>query len=136
MIRQVSDIICGNHSNIPLCCILWYMNPWARIQTKEDHGGWINWKGNYKPCPECMIRYMEGRFKPQEVKRCDCNGGVYNFGDPMGEMLEDQGKLISVSRTSYERIRPSNRDAMRTYEDFDHSNVVIWRWAKNHDYRN
>lgn len=80
------SFVCGAHSNIPLCCQIFYDSVWDSLRKKtlpkgkhiqiEPYkyafiGDWIHGNG-YVMCPECVIRTMEGRFKPHIVKSCNC----------------------------------------------------------------
>jgi len=120
---KLSELICGFHSNIPLCCIIWYLGGWSA----NDHYFKTNWyntkKGNnYIYCPECIARIMEKRARPQKIKECDCNGYVWNFGDPMGSMPEEGSKGVCVNRINYNTVRIRNRDPMRDTEDIIQEN--------------
>lgn len=66
-----SEIICGLHSNIPLCCVMWYLNGWDSIEC-ENLEDWII-EPNYVACPDCVARMIEGRQKPNVLKECNCN---------------------------------------------------------------
>ncbi len=120
---KLSELICGFHSNIPLCCIIWYLGGWSA----NDHYFKTNWYNtkmshNYIYCPECIVRIMEKRARPQKIKKCDCNGYVWNFGDPMGSMPEEGSKGVYVNRINYNTIRIRNRDPMRDTEDIIQEN--------------
>ncbi len=88
------SFVCGAHSNIPLCCQMFYDSAWDSLRKNTlpkggqvdegyyEEGGEIvykiGWKGDwlhgqgYVQCPECVIRIMQGRFKPQIIKECNC----------------------------------------------------------------
>lgn len=54
-------LICGFHSNIKYCCVLYwvfYYN-WADINGLRE-------EFTYIPCPRCV------KLKPREIKRCHC----------------------------------------------------------------
>ncbi len=92
---MVADpLVCGSHSNIPLCCQMFYDSMWTKLrkktlpkgeQTYEGYiekngeyvhsfgfeGDWLHGRG-YILCPECVVRVLEGRFKPHIIKPCDC----------------------------------------------------------------
>lgn len=88
------SFVCGAHSNIPLCCQIFYDSVWDSLRKKtlpkgeqvsEGHfqkdgqtvykfgwkGDWLHSIG-YVLCPECIVRMMQGRFKPHIVKSCNC----------------------------------------------------------------
>ena len=80
--------VCGAHSNIPLCCQIFYESPWKTmrennmlprghsVQVAEYKftwkGDWYHGDNEYVLCPECIVRIMEKRFKPHKIKDCTC----------------------------------------------------------------
>ena len=66
------DITYGLHSNIPACCIVFYLTEWTRENERDSpyaravHGDLIN----YVPCPEC---FALRRFVA--LRRCDRDCG-------------------------------------------------------------
>ena len=80
------SFVCGAHSNIPLCCQMFYDSAWdslrkntlpkgRQVQIEKYkygyEGDWLHGQG-YVQCPECVVRIREGRFKPHIVKPCNC----------------------------------------------------------------
>ncbi len=112
----MSELICGFHSNIPLCCIMWYLNSWS-AEDNYFKGNWYNTKGNsYIYCPECIVRIMEKKARPQKINKCKCNGYIWNFGDPMGLMADRSMNGVKVDKISYDTIKIRKRDPMRDKE--------------------
>lgn len=76
------DIKCAFHSDIPMCCILWYLMSWQpffykwfeSIPESEYEHMWYFSDANYVCCPECMANMVEGNLIPNIVKSCpnDC----------------------------------------------------------------
>ncbi len=86
------DYICGLHSNIPLCCVEFFTSgAWRIIRDKvmdkltepvwcevKGQGAyichmWLNNDAEYIMCPDCLVRFMEKRFKPHNIKPCTCS---------------------------------------------------------------
>ena len=83
---------CGVHSNMPLCCVLWYCDAWVnnlsgqlRLYSKiefeycpENPSYPLQIKKSQSPrynmCPDCLAGYLEGRIKPARIKSCGCGG--------------------------------------------------------------
>ena len=70
------EIHCGIHSNIPDCCILFFINFWTpilrRAQAAELRQYYDDLAGmdigfDYIPCPACRLK-----GKPVKLKRCRC----------------------------------------------------------------
>lgn len=121
--KQISELLCGIHSNIPLCCVIWYLTGW-RDTHDFVKGDWYNTKKdhNYIYCPDCVVKIMEKRGRPNKIKHCDCNGYIWNFGDPMAEML-DKGSLgVCVSRVNYNTVKIRNRSPIRDIEHIKQEN--------------
>jgi|ETNvirnome_2_300_1030623.scaffolds.fasta_scaffold04633_11 hypothetical protein len=73
---QVDDWDCGKHSNIPRCCILWYIGPWQKIMMKVPKLWRMYYTTNetdkveYIRCPVCIVRdHMV------LLKDCKCDEG-------------------------------------------------------------
>lgn len=86
------EILCGVHSGMNLCCILWYAGNFSEFlwwlndcevynteidgeivslpYFKKDSLWFVN-GARYVPCPECLIKILGGH-KPTTVKSCDC----------------------------------------------------------------
>lgn len=67
------DIDCGLHSNIPHCCILFFLSmnykTYHDIQDPIEKMRGI--KFEYRPCPDCLVNKI-----PNQLKDCDstnCN---------------------------------------------------------------
>ena len=66
----VHSIMCGIHSGIPPCCILWYLTGWIlvrRLRLNEfwsDHG--YTGEGDFISCPACSVREVV------MTKDCSC----------------------------------------------------------------
>ena len=73
--NKLSELLCGLHSNIPLCCVLWYLTGWS-TDGGCFKGMWYDTKkgNNYIYCPECIARIIEKRVKPHKIKECECDG--------------------------------------------------------------
>jgi len=81
------DIKCGCHSNIPLCCILFYIVIWpivpkkhrraylgAHTQYAKDTGIWYE----YIPCPICWMRKRVANRKTCTEQTCKT---CWKFGE-------------------------------------------------------
>jgi hypothetical protein len=101
---------------------MWYLGGWGADTYFKVN--WYNTKRNYNYvyCPECIVRIMEKRARPQKLKECGCNGYVWNFGDPMGSMPERGAKGVYVNRINYDTIKRRNRNPMRDTEDIIQEN--------------
>ncbi len=90
---MADPLVCGSHSNIPLCCQMFFDSCWLKLRETtlpkggaveigndviEFAGDWMvaggvyNRLNRYIMCPDCIVRYFEGRFTPHKVKDCDC----------------------------------------------------------------
>lgn len=88
------EFICGFiHSGIPFCCVMFYLGNWIeftcevngirpcmiKIDGQETFGLYVNSRSVYQVdessyimCPDCIIKFIEGKGKPITVKRCQC----------------------------------------------------------------
>jgi len=70
------DITYGLHSNIPACCIVFFMTEWTRENERDSpyaravHGDLVQ----YVPCPEC---FALRRFNGLRVCERDCGRRCY-----------------------------------------------------------
>ena len=56
----------GLHSNIPPCCIIWFLTAWPLIYDKQWTSDWFRGYG-YVRCPLCVLRR-----RVVKVRHCDC----------------------------------------------------------------
>lgn len=78
------DIIYGLHSNIPTCCIVFFITEWIRENERDGpyaHAVRMD-NLNYVPCPECFAlrRHNVLRICETECKK-QCNK-EFNGRDP------------------------------------------------------
>lgn len=66
-----SDFFCGIHSNLPLCCVLFYCDVWREKLESE-----IEIRGKkpigYIMCPDCVAKLVGNKTKPAQIKNCNC----------------------------------------------------------------
>lgn len=64
-------LICGHRSNIPICCIVWFVTFMNVVQAINPLFDWYIRKTpplfDYFPCPICILRK-----KVNIVKQCNC----------------------------------------------------------------
>jgi len=92
---ESDDLFCGIHSNIPLCCVEFFTSgAWRDVRENilekleepfysEKQKAiipymWMNNEGQYIMCPDCIVRYLEGRFKPHKIHECPCHPEKFN----------------------------------------------------------
>ena len=95
------EFICGYHSEIPFCCIMWYLGNWYEFlvqfneveiwetstQTEiegiskfelitywEKDNIWTFALAQYVMCPDCIVNCVSQKKKPVrvEINRCNC----------------------------------------------------------------
>jgi len=79
--QNIYDWEFGRHSNIPVCCIIFYMENWDMIWNKENdpYGQAVNAAGfGYVPCPRCL-----GRNNRIKIKNCALECGKEHREDFM-----------------------------------------------------
>lgn len=96
VIVKKTELMCGLHSKMPMCCVFWYNNGWDGDNYNDK---WYDWKRGftmYILCPDCLVRKMEGKFKGAPPIKCNCRGNYVRWlGDPInGVQLRDDGVII------------------------------------------
>lgn len=95
-----SELICGVHSKIPLCCVFWYLSDlWGRDSDLKND--WLHHIGCYIMCPDCMIRYFEHKLKPKRVSKCNCEGLYWlNMSNPTNPVYISNAKSHIIYKGS------------------------------------
>ena len=120
------DFFCGIHSNIPLCCVLWYCDVWSgnlsdqfrfsnTLQYEyhpENNSNPIQPKASkrtpYAMCPDCLAKNIEGKTKPAILKSCSCDGRP--MWPPKGKfkVITRDTRINTYSeKESYDSIEPA-----------------------------
>ena len=100
MTNREYDIVLGLHSNIPVCCIIFFLTEWA-IENRRNspyaraaHAALYN----YVPCPECLAW---GR--KNELKRCEITCGKKCYEEmirrPLTERERQEVASVEVELT-------------------------------------
>jgi hypothetical protein len=70
-------IACGLHSNIPPCCVLFFIKNTNRVWPEDylkkirDKEKYLQYKYEYIPCPQCL---EDGYVRP--ILECNCEFAV------------------------------------------------------------
>jgi hypothetical protein len=67
----INDFLCGIHSDIPLCCVLFYCDVWYAKLSLEFDFRCENPIG-YIMCPDCIVKFVENKIRPVRIKYCNC----------------------------------------------------------------
>ncbi|MBC8296925.1 MAG: hypothetical protein H8E55_14170 [Pelagibacterales bacterium] len=76
--KPTSDLRCGKHSGIPLCCIFWFIFFWCPLWRFERLRMWYFYKSyewEYIPCVACLISKRD----VGELKKCKCGEGIPEY---------------------------------------------------------
>ena len=80
----MTHFFCGTHSNIPICCIMHFINVWKpSYETDHEFPELCIKDVYYVPCPTCVVNIMEGNLKSSTTIMCACRTGVANGIPPI-----------------------------------------------------
>lgn len=68
-----TDRYLGRHSNIPECCIEFYISKTTRqlIRLNRDRGSFSDPAIQYVMCPKCLRAYRRGKLRPNKLHECN-----------------------------------------------------------------
>ena len=72
---------CGRHSNIPACCVLWFIGPW-RIALRVPRLWSIFYDSPYVRCPLCRFTHRWNK-----IKECECEIWLLTLNVKMGMLM-------------------------------------------------
>lgn len=74
----VHDVVCGLHSGLPICCVVFFVKVMSKIRGEEDRLAYFDMfpsrRPGYVPCPKCLI---DGAFV--KVRPCSCDDTLDHF---------------------------------------------------------
>lgn len=66
----IYHILFGRHSNIPECCIKFWLGPWAHHTVKQQYVYQTLAFPNYIPCPDCVENKRVAKIHICEKNNC------------------------------------------------------------------
>lgn len=74
--KRVRNFHRGRHSNLPLCCVLWFVTvrmslPLRWLKWTAARTAWVPFESQYAPCPSCKV---SGYRRPQHACTAACAG--------------------------------------------------------------